>query len=250
VARKHLWAKAWSAADLAASLAGSDPLSNVVDEVATWWAIQYQKNCLVPTLRGLFDPDGPLGTNATDPHVYKIAAEAAASVTSSTQLTTTAVTETVTGLMGDAFENIAIVMMHSAVYKRAQQLNLITTETLEDQNIVIRRFMGFEVIVDDGCYSRAGTTDGTVYQTYFMGQGALAYGEGAPLNPAETYREPLKGQESLITRRHFLLHPGGVAWQVASVAGRTATAAEMADDTNWGLVGEHKNVPIVCLESN
>ncbi len=40
----------------------------------------------------------------------------------------------------------------------------------------IRTFQGRRVIVDDGCPSRAGTTDGLVYTTYLFGTGAFGMG--------------------------------------------------------------------------
>lgn len=49
----------------------------------------------------------------------------------------------------------------------------------------------------------------------------------------------------LVNRRHFILHPRGVAFQNDSVAGASPTNAELATGTNWARVYDNKLIRIV-----
>jgi len=83
--------------------------------------------------------------------------------------------------------------------------------------------------VDDGCPSRAGTTDGLVYTTYLFGPGSFGMGfadlNGAPVEGGhgtegcEMARDALNSDTFLVNRRRFILHPRGVKFTSASVAG-------------------------------
>jgi len=78
-----------------------------------------------------------------------------------------------------------------------------------------------------------------------LGDCALGWGEGGAPVPAETARDALAGDDILVHRRHFILHPRGVAFQNASVAGATPSNTELATYQNWKRVYESKNVRIV-----
>ena len=85
------------------------------------------------------------------------------------------------------------------------------------------------MVVDDNLPTRAGTTDGTVYTTYLFGPGAFAKGaaplDGTPLQGGigtegvELSRDALDSDTVLINRRRYILHPRGVKFTSASVAG-------------------------------
>jgi hypothetical protein len=63
--------------------------------------------------------------------------------------------------------------------------------------------------------------------------------------PTETARDALSGDDILVNRRHFILHPRGVAFQNNQVSGPTPSNTELADYRNWERVYESKNVRIV-----
>ncbi len=71
----------------------------------------------------------------------------------------------------------------------------------------------------------------------------------------ETERKPDQGNgvggDILYTRRQFVLHPYGIAWQDASVAAEFPTNVELATAANWNRVyPERKQVPISFLVTN
>ena len=125
---------------------------------------------------------------------------------------------------------------------------------------MLRTFQGRRVVVDDGLPVRAGATDGLVYTTYLFGPGAFAKGsarlEEKPLQGGfgtegvELARVPLDSDTVLINRRRYILHPRGVKFTSASVAGDTPTNAELEAAANWVRVFENKNVRLVAITHN
>lgn len=107
---------------------------------------------------------------------------------------------------------------------------------------------------------RAGSTDGLVYTSYLFGPGAFGRGtaplDGTPLQGGfgtegvELARVPLDSDSVLINRRRYILHPRGVKFNSASVAGDSPTNAELELAANWTRVWENKNVRIVAIEHN
>ena len=66
----------------------------------------------------------------------------------------------------------------------------------------------------------------------------------------ELFRQALDSDTGLINRRRYILHPRGVKFTSASVAGDSPTNAELETQTNWVRVWENKNVRIVAIEHN
>jgi hypothetical protein len=87
-----------------------------------------------------------------------------------------------------------------------------------------------------------------VYFTYIFGQGAFGFGQGSAPVPTELDRDSLAGDDILINRAHFLLHPRGVKWNATSINGSSPTNAEVEIGTNWERVYDQKNVRIVALK--
>jgi hypothetical protein len=107
-------------------------------------------------------------------------------------------------------------------------------------------FLGKPVVVDDSLPVSSG-----VYTTYIFGAGAFGWGEGGAPVPVETARDALAGDDILVHRRHFILHPRGVAFKNANLSdGNDGTNATPSNDNlanylNWERVYESKNVRIV-----
>ena len=87
------------------------------------------------------------------------------------------------------------------------------------------------------------------------GKGAAPL-DGTPLQGGfgtegvELARAPLDSDSILINRRRFILHPRGVKFNSAAVAGDSPTNAELENGANWTRVFENKNVRIVAVEHN
>ncbi|CAI3534919.1 putative phage coat protein [Clostridium neonatale] len=218
--------KAWSANDLAKALSGDDPMAAIGDLVAEYWARRMQATA-IKLLDGAFAASNMtnkvLDISGLEDDKAKINGE---NFLDALQL------------MGDAKDKLTGVIMHSATETQLRKNNLIQTE-LDSNNKPISLFMEKRVIIDDSCPTSAGK-----YTTYLFGEGAIGLGNGGAPVPTETDRDSLAGDDILINRKHYILHPRGVKW-IGSAAGSSPTNAELATGTNWSRVYEDKAIRMV-----
>lgn len=217
--------KAWSANDLAKALSGDDPMAAIGDLVAEYWARRMQTT-LIKTLDGAF-----AGTNMTNKVLDISSLSSGNTINGETFLDALQ-------LMGDAKDKLTGVIMHSATETQLRKNNLIQTE-LDSNNKPISLFMEKRVIIDDSCPISSGA-----YTTYLFGEGAIGLGNGAAPVPTETDRDSLAGDDILINRNHYILHPRGVKWK-GTAAGASPTNEELATGTNWEKVYEDKAIRMV-----
>jgi hypothetical protein len=225
--------KAWSANELAGALAGSSPMQAIGNQVSVWWAIQEQK-ILISILKGIF------ASALASSHVNNISAK----YEEDGVISANAVLDT-KQLLGDAADQFTAMAMHSATYTLLQKQNLITYIPNSRGEVVIPTYLGYQVIVDDGCPVANG-----VYSTYLFAAGVFGRGEGVPvdLTPVETDRDSLASDDILINRRALVLHPFGVKWTNTTVTGATPTNAELGTAANWAKVYEDKAIGVAMLK--
>ena len=226
--------KGWSWTDLSQILSQADPVTYFYDRVAAYWERQEQKT-MISIINGLFTTSGALAST----HLNDISAVASGGVIDSDAILDTK------QLLGDADVKLTYIAMHSATHTLLQKLNLIDYIPDSDGNVAFERYLGYNVIVDDGLPVDTGT-----YTTILFGEGAFAYGYGMPngLVPIENDREAAKSADNIFTRRSLVLHPQGLKFTSASVAAETPTNAELATATNWAKVMADKNISIVALK--
>lgn len=226
----HGRALVYGSTDLAAALAGSDPIKALADLYAAKWAREWQ-TILIQILTGamavvtdnVLDISSLSGTAA----VF----DASAFVDANQK-------------MGDCKDKLVAVAMHSAVEALIAKSDQIDYIKDSQGQLLYKEYQGKRVIVDDGMP----VSDG-VYTSYLFGLGAIGYAEGTPKVPLETAREALLngGEEYLISRRHFVLHPRGIKWSPGSgvPAKDVPSNAEVADSGNWAQAYESQNIRIV-----
>ena len=238
-------AKAWSATDLSAALAGRDPMEAIASLVAGFWARDMQKE-LVAILNGVFGSYTESDATKTPmaEHILDISTGSGNAAKWSGAAYIDA-----EQLMGDAKTELSGICMHSAVEAALKKQNLI--ETVQPSNdVAFGTYQGKRVIVDDGC-PFTGSGANMVFSTYLFGSGAVALGNGNPVGfvPTETDRKKLMGSgvDFLINRRTNILHPRGIAFTGAVVANpkEGPTRAELANAKNWNPVYEMKQIRIV-----
>ncbi|MAO65060.1 MAG: coat protein [Balneola sp.] len=242
---KHLVGDARSWNDLAKHLSGDDPGEAVAQAWAKWWSERMQEDILIPTLTGVF------ATALSSTHVNDISSEDYVNNGSAANLVSSdAIIDTI-GKLGDHWNKVRALAVHSTVFRQMQKDDLITFEPISEQDIEIPRFLGREVIVDDGLPTEAGSTSGTKYTSYLFGNGAFGFGEKS-LDENEAFesdRDILASDTVLVTRRHFVVHPRGVAF-TGSIAGKSPTVAELKDGSNYTKKYEDKNILITKLVTN
>lgn len=239
MARKQGRTQAWGANGLSALLSGADPAGAIASRVSAYWARDLQSN-LLATLEGVFK-----GTTMAD-KVHDISARDGDAGVINARTFVDA-----TQLMGDAKNLLTGVMMHSAVESELVKQDLIEYVPQSEQGKPIAYFLGKRVIVDDSMPFN--TTTG-VSEVYIFGQGAIALGNGShpKIVPTEIARNQLSfsGEETLVNRKIFVLHPRGVAWQEGGVVDQFPTNAELKVGARWKRVFEPKAVRIVKFKFN
>jgi len=221
---------AWSVNDLAKALSGDDPMAAIGDLVAAYWARDFQVT-LISILNGIFSH----ATTEMDTNKHDISTEIGAAAVIDAKTAVDAIYK-----LGDNADKLTGFAMHSATVAKLTKDDLIDTIPPSEGKPAVRTFLGKPVVVDDGLPVSNG-----VYTTYIFGAGAFGWGEGGAPVPVETARDALAGDDILIHRRHFILHPRGVAFQNKQVSGPTPSNTELADYRNWERVYEPKNVRIV-----
>ena len=230
--------RAWGASDLSHVLSGADPMAAVGEMVSDWWVAKEQAVYL-SILAALLDP----AKGTLKEHVNDISAKSGEAGGISVESTLDS-----KQLMGDAFDKLGVVFMHSATYTALQKQQQIVTEYSSDLKVKFDNYLGYQVVVDDGM-----PVKGSVYDTYFIGAGAFVRQDGTPAGfmGTETDRDKLGAKSYLINRRCMVIHPRGISWNKSgSYTDPTKyypANVDLAKPENWKLVVDHKNVPIVCL---
>ena len=229
--------RAWGANDLAANLSGDDPMRAIADLVAGYWARRLQ-TAIINVLAGAF------GTTAVGASMASLTHDISAAADGKTGINALSTVDAIQKL-GDAKDNVAVILMHSATEAALAKQALIVYQPANPasagQTDRIPTYLGKRVIVDDSLPASQG-----VYTSYILGAGAIAYGEGSPTGhvPVEVAREALAGNDLLITRRACILHFRGVAWTPGTGVPAAASPAntELADKANWSRKYELKAV--------
>lgn len=227
--------KAWGASELAAALAGDDPMEAITDLVAEWWA-RDMEDTLISTLTGVF---GSLAAESPAVNTLDISSLSGAAAVIDGE----AMLDTVQ-LLGDNKSKLTAWAMHSAVENKLAKLDLIDYIEDSTQSTRIPTYMGKRVIVDDDI-----PVSSSVYDIYAFGQGAFGYAEtDENITSVEMDREALKGEDYLINRRRFVLHPRGVKYVGAATGGGPANTV-LDDTASWTRVYEAKNVRLARLQA-
>jgi hypothetical protein len=249
VARRQFRTKGWSAANLTAELAGSDPMKRIGERVNPYWGRQFDTIALA-SVQGVFADnaanDG--GDMINDDSTDAVGAPSAAELFNTEGLMDTAQT------MGDEKRNLKLLVMHSVVHTRLGKNDLIDFRPDSEGNFWHEQFGNFRVLVSDRTTKVVGTNR-IRYHTYLFGQDALGWAENPPAKPVGIEEDESAGDgagvETLWTRRQFAIHPYGIKWTETAVSGEFPTNAELKLAANWDRVyTERKQIPMALYITN
>lgn len=216
----------WSSADLAAALAGADPLASIAGNVAFYWQRRLQA-IFIATWNGVIADNV-----ANDAGDYQNDISGAGFIDGVTNFSAEAFLDAAV-TMGDSMEGLVAVMVHSVVFNRMQKNNLIDFIPDATGQIQIPTFLGREVIVDDGMPNAT-----SIYDSWLFGMGAAQMGVGSPLSATETERKPSAGngggQEILHSRQEWSVHPVGHAYTGTAPNGGPGNGTGANDLQNAG----------------
>lgn len=234
----------WSSADLAAAMAGADPMTSIANRVGYYWTRRLQA-AFIATMNGVIKDNT---TNDAGDYTNDISGGGyVAGVTdfSAEAFLDAAVT------MGDSMDGLTAVLVHSVVFNRMQKNNLIDFIPDARGEVQIPTFLGREVIVDDGMPNAA-----NVYDTWLFGAGAVRLGVGSPKVATEVERHAAAGngggQEVLYNRVEWTMHPVGHAYTGGTTAkggpGNGTGANQLDNATSWNRVyPERKQIDFARL---
>lgn len=225
----------WSAADLAAALAGTDPMDAIASRVGYYWTKRLQA-AFIATMNGVI-ADNAAAPSGSDTHTQNdliVDISGGSYVAGVTDFSAEAFLNAAL-TMGDSMEDLVAVFVHSVVYSRMQKNNLIDFIPDARGEVSIPTFLGREVIVDDGM-----PRTGNVYDTWLFGRGAVQLGIGSAKVPVEVERRPGAGngggQEMLYSRQEWAIHPVGHAYIGTAPSGgpsNAATSNNLAAAASW-----------------
>lgn len=249
IALRQVRTYGWSTADLVRELAGDDPMGRISSRAGAYWGRQFDR-IAIASLNGVIADNV---ANDSGDMVNDIGNDVAGTPADTTLFSAEAVMDTAQTL-GDAKQDLAMIIMHSVVHNRLSKQQLIDYRLDADGTTWFPYFLDYRIHVSDMCPAVAGTNQ-TLYTTYLMGPGALAWSESPVATPVEVERKPAAadgmGVEELWTRRQFCIHPPGIKWTDTTVTGEFPTNAELALAANWDRVyAERKQIKMAVLKTN
>jgi hypothetical protein len=237
VAVKLLRGKAFGTSDLAADLSGADPIDAIANRFADWWNKRFQ-TALLATLAGA------MGSAAMAANVNDISA-----LTGGAEFFDADSFIDSAFLLGDEQGGLTGVAVHSLTLKAMVKADLIDFIPDSEGKLTIPTYLGKTVLVDD-TMPVSGAGANRIFTTYIFGQGAIGFGERSPKVPVEVERQALKGmgQEYIVNRRQWVMHPRGIKWLGTTQVGVTPNNTELALTTNWQRVYDAKIIRIVAFK--
>ncbi|MDP8078342.1 major capsid protein [Phocoenobacter skyensis] len=241
--------KPFGAADLVGEIAGSEPMARIRSRFGAYWGKQLQKR-LIKTAQGIYTSN--IAKNDGD-MIYDISVDNATNITSENLFSVTAFTGA-TFTLGDAFETLGAIAMHSMVYKRLVDKNEVETVRATDGTILYKSYKGLRIILDDSMpVIPISGGSGFKFISVIFGAGAIGYGKGKPKTPVEVVRNALAGNgggtEVIIERKTLIIHPFGYkATEGESENGHSLSELQSAD--TWERVLDRKHIPMAFLITN
>ena len=240
----------WKRMDLAAALAGDDPLRLVAEQNGAYWANVLDKEAS-QILRGLVA--GNVANDGSD--MTRDIAEDAPGAPSADKLFGSTVFNEALETMGDRSAELGAVAMHSVVYHRLRLEGQIEYRSDEEEKKRVAIYQGHSVIVDDDMPAVAmpGGNNRFQYTSVIFGGAMFGYGDAPPEDNVETFRMPLEGNgggsDAVINRRVYTLHPLGYDFAGATAA-VSPSWAELSAASAFARKFERKNVPLAFIQTN
>ena len=239
----------WSAMDLARELTDADPMEAITNRVGAYWACDDESR-IIQSLNGILADNI---ANDNNDMVETIATDANSTVTDAERISAEAV-NTAVQTAGDHKNMLTGIAMHSVQHTRLANQDLVKDyRDTRDGSIMFQTYLGMRVVIDDSLPVVQGSHRIT-YTVVIFGDGAISFGNGMVETPSELTREALAGNgggQSIISSRvNNAFHPNGFSFLSSSVAGQSATYAELANAANWDRVVPRKSVPIAFLRVN
>lgn len=243
--------KGWTEADFSYDITGgAEFMENVRQQIMEYWN-GIDQDTLLSILKGIFSMSdtkySKANQNFVAKHSYDISASGDTPTTDEMKVGADTLNSAIQQACGDHKGKFSLVIMHSVVATRLENLNLIGYLKYTDADGVQRdlglaTWNGRTVIIDDSMPTKSeGTTNKhTVYTTYVLGDGAIGWDEVGAKVPYEMARDPYTngGQDTLISRKRTAVSVSGLSYLKATQVTNSPTNAELETANNWELVND------------
>lgn len=249
--------------------AGVDFMDNVAAQIADY-KLEVKQGMLASMLSGVFNMKTSGNTVAAkaakafiEAHTYDISANADEAGMVGASTLNTAMQKA----CGDNKSIFTLVIMHSAVATRLENLKLLKYMTYTDadgiqRDLSLGTWNGRTVLIDDTMPTEEVAASGdaaayTKYTTYVLGDGSIVLDDVGDSVPYEMYRDPKAngGQDTLYVRDRYICGVEGISFEKPASITASASNADLANGENWNVVNDgekaidHKAIAIARIVS-
>lgn len=242
--------KAFEADDFTQELTGADPLTQIKNKIADYYAQVWEAE-LMNIAKAVLGVEGLAG------HVTDLSVTTG-DISAANKLNPETLIYAEQNALGDKAGGMGLLVMHSKIFADYQALKLVEYDkfTVGDaikKEVVLPHIGGKIPLVTDYYTVDTSVPGYPVYRTYTFGEGAFL--SAVKKNYKKQYTteydpETNAGTEKFYSKQGMVLHPNGVSLAVDNIVDESPTKAELAAAANWNLRFNHKNVKMGLILSN
>lgn len=230
--------------------------ANFMDSVASQIAdykLEVKQAILLAVLNGVFSISSTGSTAAAKAaakflknHIYDISANSGDAALVGPDTLNNAITKA----CGDNKNIFSLVIMHSTVAARLENLKLVEFLKQTDADGIERQLSlacwnGRAVLIDDNMPTEESKDDSgsfIKYTTYILGRGSVILDDIGDSVPYEMSRDASKngGQDTLYVRDRFIVGVDGISFEKPASLTASASNDDLSDGDNWCIVNDGK----------
>lgn len=248
--------KGWENTIFINDFTGADPMRNILNRIQKWKAKKMQAR-IIKILDAILGITGS-GTYETEWAKHKMdITSSSTTITDDNKIGLTTLRDLAVQANGDAADDYALAIMHSAVANRLSQFNVLEFFKYNDArgqelDVKVGRSGNMIVLIcDEVPHSVDETSKAMEYTTYVLGRGVLLHANAPVERPSDLDYDPAKkgGKEYLYTRYRETIHPNGFTFSMTNLP-ISPTDDQLGTTANWSIVMNPKNIAIASLKTN
>lgn len=232
--------------------AGANFMDSVASQIADY-KLEVKQAILLAVLNGVFSISSTGSTVAAKAaakflknHIYDISANSGDAALVGPDTLNNAITKA----CGDNKNIFSLVIMHSTVAARLENLKLVEFLKQTDADGIERQLSlacwnGRAVLIDDNMPTEESKDDSgsfIKYTTYILGRGSVILDDIGDSVPYEMSRDASKngGQDTLYVRDRFIVGVDGISFEKPASLTASASNDDLSDGDNWCIVNDGK----------
>lgn len=243
--------------------AGVDFMDNVARQIADY-KLEVRQTILLAILSGVFamkTTGAGVAEKAAKEFVEKHTYDISGKTGEDALVGATTLNTAIQQACGDNKNIFKLVVMHSAVATRLENLRLLKYMTYTDKDgiqhdLALATWNGRTVLIDDDMPVES-AENGAKYTTYVLGQGAIILDDIGDSVPYEMNRDPKTngGQDTLFVRDRYLCGVDGISFEKPASVTASASNDDLKNGANWNIINDgataipHKAIALVRIIS-